>query len=157
MAVKTEDELLDLIAKAYSLNWVDHVKDFIAENVIYDTHWFDSPMVGREKFCVETERWFLYNRLYSVSVDTVRYSASEDSMGYVSLEVDYDEVKACIIIESESGMITRIYEVKPVNTGRRQFESLKKRFFLPRLAVAPEQAQAPERPKHRKVTDIKLP
>ena len=147
--MKTEDELLDLIAKAYSLNWVDHVKDLIAENVIYDTHWFNSPMVGKEKFCIETERWFSYNRLLSVSVDTVRYSANEDSMGYVSLEVDYDEVKACLIIESEDGMITRIYEVKPVNTGRRQFVALKKRFFLPRLTVVPEQAQTPELPTNR--------
>jgi len=147
--MKTEDELLGLVAKAYSLSWVDYGQDFIAENVIYDTHWFNSPMVGKEKFCAEAERWFNYNRLFSVLVDTVRYSANEYSMGYVSLEVDYDEVKACIVIESEAGMITRIYGVKPVNTGRRQFQALKRQFFLPRLETTPQQTQIMEPPTYR--------
>jgi len=147
--MKTEDELLDLIAKAYGLIYIEHVKDFIAENVIYDTQGFDNPMLGKERFCAEMERWFNYNRLFSVSVNTVRYSANEDSMGYVSLEVDYDEVKSCIIIESEEGLITRIYEVKPVNTGRRQFQALKRGFFLPRLEIVPQQPQIMEVPAHR--------
>jgi len=147
--MKTEDELLDLLAKAHGLNSIAYVNDFIAESVIYDTQGFDSPIRGKEKVFAELDRWFEYNRLFSVFVETVRYSASQDKMGYISLEKDYDEIKSCMVIESEAGLITRIYEVYPVNTGRRQFQSLKRGFFLPRLESIPQRKQMSEPPSHR--------
>jgi hypothetical protein len=134
--MKTEDELLDLIAKAYSLGGVEHVKDYFDKNIIYDVqHSEGHPIFGKENVCGELERWFNYNRLFNVTVDTIRYSAKEESIGYVSLEVDFDEVNTCIVIEEDEGLIARMYWVRPNNTGRVRFQKMKKRFFLPRISA----------------------
>ena len=46
--MKTEDELLDLIAKTYSLSNVEHVKDYLAENIVYDFHGSARhPIIGK--------------------------------------------------------------------------------------------------------------
>jgi len=137
--MKTEDELLDLIAKTYSLSTVEHVKDYLAENIVYDIHGSArQPIFGKGNVCAELERWFNYNRLFNVAVDTIRYGAEKISMGYVSIKVDFDDVGYCILIEEEGGLITRIYVVKPDNTGKGRFQKLKRWFFLPRLAGAPK-------------------
>ena len=149
--MKTEDELLDLIAKTYSLSNVEHVKDYLAENIVYDLHGSARhPIIGKGNVCAELERWFNYNRLFNVTVDTIRCRAEEISMGYVSIKVDFDEVGYCILIEEEGGLITRIYVVKPDNTGRLRFQKLKRWFFLPRLAgTSKPKKTTPPTPKER--------
>jgi hypothetical protein len=151
--VKTEDELLDLIAKAYSLSRVEHVKDYFYKNIIYDIYGIKgSAIFGKENVCAELERWFNYNRLFNVTVDTIRYSAKEESMGYVSIKVDFDEVGYCILIEEGGGLITRIYVVKPDKAGRVRFEKAKSEFFLPRLTARPKPKKTtPPTPKERTV------
>jgi hypothetical protein len=151
MAVKTEDELLDLIAKTYSLSSVEHIKDYLSQNIVYDIYGIKwPPIFGKGNVCAELERWFNYNRLFDVTVDTIRYGAEEISMAYVSVKVDFDEVGYCILIEEEGGLITRIYVIKPDNTGRVRFQKIKKWFFMPRLmGTSKPKKTTPPTPKER--------
>lgn len=131
--MKTEDELLDLIAQTHINHDIGHIKEYLAENVVYDNEWSELPVIGKENACAKIQHWFQYHRDFSVWVDAIRYSATEESMGYVSLEEDYSESFTYVIIESEGGLITRYYKVKPGNTGRHSFQTLKNKYFEPRL------------------------
>ena len=137
--MKTEDELLYLVAKTHTHGNINYIKDFLAENVIWCNENIELPAIGKENACAKIWHWFLYNSNFNVWVDAIMHSAEEGSMGYVSLANDYDDIHVCIVIELEDGLITRYYEVKPDNTGRRLFQTLKKNVLEPRIAKATEQ------------------
>jgi hypothetical protein len=136
--VKTEDELLDLIAKTHTHGDLRYVKDDVAEDVIYHNQGIELPVTGKENVCAKIQHWFEYHKMFSVCVEAVRHTAGEEITGYVSLAEDYGDITSCIVIESENGLITVIYEVNPENTGRRLFQALKKKFFEPSIGKATE-------------------
>ena len=137
--MKTEDELLDLIAKTHGHGDVGYIKDCLAENVIWCNENIEMPAIGKENVCAKIQHWFQYNRNFNVWVDAIVHPAEEASMGYVSLANDYDEIHVCVVIESKDGLITRYYEVNPENTGRRLFQTLKKKVLEPRILKATDQ------------------
>ena len=46
--MKNEDELLDHIAETHSLGNLKYIKDYLAENVIFDTLGLEQPVIGKE-------------------------------------------------------------------------------------------------------------
>lgn len=134
--MKTEDELLDLIAKTHVQGDIRYIRDCLAENVIYDNQGIELPVIGKGNVSAKIQHWFEYDKMFGVWVEAVRHSATEESMGYVSLAEDYDEIHSCVVIKSEDGLITRYYEVNPDNSGRRLFQTLKKKILEPRIVKA---------------------
>ena len=136
--MKTEDELLDLVVKTHVHGDIKYIQDRLAENVIFCNQQDELPVIGKESVCAKIQHWFEYNTMFNVWVEAIMHSATEESMGYVSLANDYDEIHSCVVIESEDGLITRYYEVNPDNTGRRLFQTLKKKILEPHIAKASE-------------------
>ena len=134
--MKTEDELLDLIAKTHSYGDIEYIKDYLAENVCYVTLGMEQPVIGKENVCAKIGHWFLYHRNFNVWVKAVKRVPTEKSMGYVLLDQDYGETISYVVIESEGGLITRYYEVNRNNTRRPVFQNLKEKFFGQRAIKA---------------------
>ena len=137
--MKTEDELLDLIAEAHTYGDVRYIKDYLAKDVIYDSVGRRS-IIGKENICTELETRFHYNKTFNIKMDVIKYAAQGETMGYVSFEEDVQRrVLICIVIESEDGLITKYYEVKLNYTRRTAFQNLKEIFFEPRAIRVSEQ------------------
>ena len=137
--MKTEDELLDLIAETHTYGDVKYIKDYLAEEVVYDSIGL-IPVIGKDNVCAELETRFNYRKTFYINVDVIKYTAQEESMGYVSFEEDVQRrVLRCIVVESEGGLITRYYEVNRNNTRRDGFQNLKEEFFEPRAIRVSEQ------------------
>src|ERR1017187_1975948 len=101
--MKTEDELLGLLAKTYELDCIGYVKDYVAENVIYITPRSKSPfIIGKEKVIATIQHWFLYHENFRVYTEAIVRPATQKRMRFISLVFDYDErCRQLIIIESE--------------------------------------------------------
>jgi len=133
--MKTEGELLALFAKAHTQADVREIKDYLDEHVVYDAERDGiQPFIGKEKVSAKMERWFKYDRLFSVRVVAV-CSPEEHAIGFISLKEHHGEVNSCVIIEvdEEAGLITRIYLIDQENTCRADFRKLKTQYFMPRL------------------------
>ena len=131
--MKTEDELLGLLAKTYELDSISYIKDYLADNFVSGSGFLD-----KEKFIAELERGFNYNEMFSVWTEAVVHPATAKRMAYVSLVQDNDERhRSYVVIESENGLITKIFYVYRHQTNRRLFQRMKQKFFDP-AAEAPE-------------------
>jgi len=137
--MKNEDELLDLIAATHSLGNLKYIKDYLAENVIYDTLGLEQPVIGKEGVCAKIGYWFQYNINLSVSMEAIKHKPTEKSIGYVSLSEDGYKIGSYVIIESEGGLITRYYEVGRNQTRRLVFQNLKETYFEPRAKMISRQ------------------
>ena len=137
--MKSEDELLDLIAKTYSKDYIGYVKDYIAEGAIYISQWSETPVIGKEKVIETIQHWFHYHKNFNVWMEVIKHTATEKSMAHISLSEDGYKINSYIIIEAEAGLITRIYSVNRNHTRRQLFMQLKEKFFGSRAIKASEQ------------------